>query len=100
MIESFDTTRAVIALNQSYLISAAELCRRYPPMARIALHLSAEDVAAFAKITAADLNWVNAIPIALVHPHGHALQVLNAKSPADILAPTQAAVDRFLREGR
>lgn len=100
MTESFDPTQAVIALNQSYLISVGELCRRGPLMARILLHLRAEDVAAFARITGTDLNWVNAIPVALMRPHDCALQLLKATSPAEILAPTQAAVDRFLREGQ
>ncbi len=98
MTETVDPTRAVIALNQSYLAAAAELCRQQPRMARILLHISAEHVAAFAAVTALDLARVNAIPFALVRPHASVLKILQAQSAAEIFAPTQAAVDRVLNE--
>ena len=98
MSETVDPTRAVIALNQSYLAAAAELCRQQPRMARILLHMSEEQVAAFAAITVLDLTRTNAIPFALVRPHASVLEILQAQSAAEIYAPTQAAVDRVLKD--
>ncbi len=98
MIDSYDPTALVISLNQAYVASAAELCRWDPRMARILLHMSEEDVEGFAKIRPSRITRVKAIPIALVRPHFCALGVLNARSAADICAPTQAAVERVLGE--
>ena len=77
MTETVDPTRAVIALNQSYLAAAAELCRQQPRMARILLHMSEEHVAAFAAITALDLTRMKRHslrpgPAACLRPQGSA----------------------------
>jgi hypothetical protein len=45
-----------------------------------------------------DLTRTNAIPFALVRPHASVLEILQAQSAAEIYAPTQAAVDRVLKD--
>lgn len=91
---------ALIALNQAYLIGAAEICRQDPQQAAVLLHLDPADVARLAETTSADVVRLSDVPVALVHPLPCMTSVLGSTTITDLLAPTQAAMERASGEGQ
>ncbi len=84
--------QTVVALNRAYLEMATELCRQDQELASIMLHLGNEDVERLAEITAADLNRLQGVPTALVHPHSIMRAVINAEDEGDILPTVFGAI--------
>ncbi len=91
MLES-EAAQIVVALNQTYMAGAAELCRRNAKLAGILLHLPASDVEALASCTPLEVNRLTAVPLALVRPHQSMRQVFTSTSSADLLAPLISAL--------